>query len=334
MWRTGILPALLLLTVSLCLASSAEARKRSWRHYDHGFSVRFGDDHSRNARRTRIEGRGTRAPDRGTRAAESAEDPTNANPDGRAFGAVIDRLIRACLQQAAEFQSWPFEDIARIAAPDDSQRGALEALRGAAAAAAQQLSANCPQEVPAPWERLGAVEQSIDAATAAFAAVEPTLQGFYAALDDEQKARLVRDMTLSNAQARVGERAVKWPEQRSQGSDASVDRPAGGNRWTDICEDLTAALRSWRISEIERGLRLSEPQRVALYELVTSSLKAAEVLAKACPAEAALTAVSRMRLLRARLAAVRQATTAIQPTLTRFYEALDQGQRVRFAEMR
>jgi hypothetical protein len=40
--------------------------------------------------------------------------------------------------------------------------------------------------------RLEAVEQAIDAATSAFAAVEPALQKFYFALDDEQKARLLR----------------------------------------------------------------------------------------------------------------------------------------------
>jgi hypothetical protein len=65
-----------------------------------------------------------------------------------------------------------------------------------------------------------------------------------------------------------------------------------------------------------------------------SSSPPAETLVGACPAETALTPVVRMATLRTRLAAVRQATTAIQPTLTRFYEALDEGQRVRFAAMR
>jgi hypothetical protein len=93
-------------------------------------------------------------------------------------------------------------------------------------------------------------------------------------------------------------------------------------------------LRTWPIREVERDVRLSEPQRVAFYELVTSSLRAAETLARDCPAATALTPVRRMATLRARLAAVRQATTAIHPTLTRFYEGLDEGQRARFAGMR
>ena len=81
-------------------------------------------------------------------------------------------------------------------------------------------------------------------------------------------------------------------------------------------------------------MRLSEPQRVAFYELVTTSLKAAEALARACPADTALTPVRRMAILRMRLAAVRQATTTMHPALTRFYDALDQEQRILFAAMR
>jgi LTXXQ motif family protein len=78
---------------------------------------------------------------------------------------------------------------------------------------------------------------------------------------------------------------------------------------------------------------LGQGQRVAFYELVTSSLKAADTLSSACPAEAALTPVGRMETMRKRLTAVRAATSAIRPALARFYEALDQGQKVRFAGM-
>jgi len=80
-------------------------------------------------------------------------------------------------------------------------------------------------------------------------------------------------------------------------------------------------------------MRLSDQQRIALYELATSSLRAAQKLAGSCPNKETLTPVRRMALLRAGLAAVRDATAAIEPALTRFYEALDEGQRVRFAGM-
>jgi hypothetical protein len=48
----------------------------------------------------------------------------------------------------------------------------------------------------------------------------------------------------------------------------------------------------------------------------------------------ALTPVGRMKMMRARLAAVRQATVTIRTSLVRFYEALDNGQKMRFAGMR
>jgi len=115
-------------------------------------------------------------------------------------------------------------------------------------------------------------------------------------------------------------------------------------------------LRGWPVREIERDVRLSSPQRgprdrrsaftrvcdalcvagcprVAFYELVTASLKAADTLGGACSAETALTPVGRMDAMRKRLAAVRAATAAIRPALMHFYEALDQGQKVRFAGM-
>ena len=316
------LRVLLVLTLSVCLvSSSAEARRWRWRHfygvYDYGYGVRPADDGRR---------------DRVSEVVETARTRTG----GGGFGTVIDRLIRGCVQQAAELQNLPFDEITRIVAPDDTQRGALEALRASATAEAQRVSAQCPQDEPAPPSaRLEAVEQAIDTATATFAAVDPPLRAFYAALDDEQKARLLRDLTLSKSQAREGDRAAERWERRSRRrgiSGAAHDGEA--NAWTNICEPLTEALRGWPIREIERRVGLSPTQRVALYELVTSSLKVADTLAGACPAETALTPPARMALLRTRLAAVRQATAAIRPALTQFYEALDQGQKVQFAAMR
>jgi hypothetical protein len=80
-------------------------------------------------------------------------------------------------------------------------------------------------------------------------------------------------------------------------------------------------------------MRLSDQQRIALYELAASSLRAAEKLSASCPHGEALTPVRRMALLRASLSAVLDAIATIEPTLTRFYQALDEGQRVRFAGM-
>ena len=167
------------------------------------------------------------------------------------FTTAIDSLIRACLQQAEQFQSWPFDDIVRIAAPDDRQRAALDQLRAAASAAAKKLAAECPKDVASPaLARLDAVDQSLGTAGSAFAEVEPTLRTFYAALDDEQKARLLRDLIPPKAHGRPDvPTAEPRPLQHANEERAAI------NRWAGICERLTAALRDWPTSEIERSVR-------------------------------------------------------------------------------
>jgi hypothetical protein len=282
MLRTGILPALFVLVFSLSLSISADARRL---RYYHGYerTDRNDSDSARRARATKL-------------------------PKIRGAGAlsvVVDRVISGCGQQAGELRNLPFATIARIATPDEAQSGALEALRGTATEAAERLASDCPQSMPAePAVRLEALERAIDAATAAFASVLPALQSFYSALDDEQKARLLRNTRLADAPASDG-----------------------------ICEHFISALRGWPVREIEGGVGLSEPQRIPFYELVVSSLRAADLLAGACPAETALTPVGRMATLRARLDAVRTAAALIRPAYTHFLDSLDQAQQVRFAGM-
>jgi hypothetical protein len=189
------------------------------------------------------------------------------------------------------------------------------------------------------------------AALKAFDTVEPKLQAFYGALNDEQKVRLYRNMagppaantaaTTGRSEAREERRARReYSPRRDRWRAYATEREAAPERparqaaalgWSGACEQFAAVLRNWPVREIERDVRLSDAQRVAFYELVTSSLKAADTLASACPADAALTPVGRMETMRKRLAAVRAATAAIRPALMHFYEALDQGQKVRFA---
>jgi LTXXQ motif family protein len=329
-------------------------------------------------RRAREDRRRTR--DRDEELSRSRAAERGDVPRGRSgpFGAAVDKLVRGCAVQGAEFENWPFDSIARTIGPDETQNKTLDGLREAAKQAAQRLSTECPQDVPAapaaPAARLEAAEQGIDAALKAFDVVEPKLAAFYAALNDEQKARLVRDLAAPAAPAapaagsdttgarearegrreRYSSRRHRWrdyaaarerarsPHERSDMRDSRMSLRSSGLRsnatapapgYGGACEQLAAVLRNWPVREIERDVRLADAQRVALYELVTTSLKAAETLSSACPAEAALTPVGRMESMRKRLAAVRAATAAIRPALARFYEALDQGQKVRFAGM-
>jgi hypothetical protein len=302
-------------------------------------------------RRSRYEdGRRSREREDWTRRREPARGDVVMRPGpGGPFAAVVAKLVRGCGAQGAEFENWPFDAIGQIVGGAEAQRKALEGLRETAKKAAERLAADCPQDVPAaPSARLEAVEQGIDAALAAFDKVQPALATFYGALDDEQKARLYRDMAAPAATARettprreaqddrrapreYRSRRDRWRAYAA--ARETAPRQAAATGWSATCEEFAAVLRNWPVREIERDVRLSSTQRVAFYELVTASLKAADTLGSACPAEAALTPVGRMDAMRQRLAAVRAATAAIRPALMHFYEALDQGQKVRFAGM-
>lgn len=310
MSKPAIVPTLLVIVVIVCMSSNADARR--WRYYNYNG---YGDSYS------------SRSDTQDRRRGREAEWPDSAPRRGGAFWAVIDRLIRGCGQQGVEMEKWPFESIVHIVRPDDKQRSALDQLRGTTKQTADSLISNCPQDVPAaPTARFDAIEQAIDTAIAGFNIVQPELQTFYAALDDEQKARLLHDMSAPDTQDKTDRR------NRSRAY-ARADRKGDVNQWIGICEHLGAALRGWPVREVERNVRLSETQRVVFYELVTASLKAAATLADSCPSESALTPVGRMDTLRKRLASVREAAVSIRPTLIRLYEALDNGQKIRFAAM-
>ena len=123
MAKTRILPACLVFLLALCLATSADARRWKWWHYG-------GYDRSE---------RGERDDDGGSRRARAAELPDPALRGSRgAFGTIVERLVSGCGQQAEQLANLPYDEITRIAAPDDAQRAALEALRGTAALAAQR----------------------------------------------------------------------------------------------------------------------------------------------------------------------------------------------------
>jgi hypothetical protein len=308
--KLTVVPAIILIVAAVCFASNADARR--WRYYGGGNNDRNSSQTESDDRRS---GPDTERPDSGSRRG------------GGAFTAIVDRLIRGCSQQGADIQSWPFDSIAQVVNPDDSQREALDQLRIVAKSTADALKSNCPGDAPAaPAARFDAVGQAVDAAVEGFNSLQPALQAFYRTLDDEQKARLLRNMTVVRTQDKVDRRNA-WRAY------ASADAKAEANQWGGMCELLTTVLRGWQVRDIERNVRLSEPQRVALYEFVTASLKAADTLVTSCPAENALTPVRRMETMRNRLTAVREAMVSIRPTLIRFYETLDNGQRTRFSAM-
>jgi hypothetical protein len=86
--------------------------------------------------------------------------------------------------------AWPADRIDQVVHPNGEQRAKLDALSAAAAQAADTIKAACPSELPAtPPDRLAAEGKRLQAMLDAVETIRPKLDGFYASLSNEQKAR-------------------------------------------------------------------------------------------------------------------------------------------------
>jgi len=84
----------------------------------------------------------------------------------------------------------PVQRIEQVVQPNAQQQAALDALKAAAAKAADQLQSSCPTAMPlTPVARLDAASARLTAIAAAMDTVRPALESFYASLSDEQKAK-------------------------------------------------------------------------------------------------------------------------------------------------
>jgi len=120
--------------------------------------------------------------------------PANTQPTRRSRGVAApqaDRLAQMC--QATAQPEWPVSRIEDAVHPTERQRAALKDLRDATTQAARVVQAACPTDLPlTPPGRLAAMEGRIDALRQGAQVLRPALAKFYAALNDEQKARLNR----------------------------------------------------------------------------------------------------------------------------------------------
>jgi len=99
-------------------------------------------------------------------------------------------LAALCSQQAEGVVNVPVQRIEQVVRPDAQQQSAFDDLKNAAQNAADQLRSSCPTAVPqSPVARLDTVETRLTAMSAAIKSIRPSLERFYASLNDEQKAR-------------------------------------------------------------------------------------------------------------------------------------------------
>jgi hypothetical protein len=108
----------------------------------------------------------------------------------------------SCGEPKPGLSNLPIERIEDTVKPDDAQEAKLKDLETATNNAVGILQAACPDDVPmTPPGRLDAMEKRLKAMVEAANTVKPSLDSFYSALDDEQKARfnkLGREIASSN----------------------------------------------------------------------------------------------------------------------------------------
>jgi LTXXQ motif family protein len=98
---------------------------------------------------------------------------------------------RSCGAGAAGLGSWSADRIEETLSLNESQRTKFNGLKTASRRAIQYLNESCPKNDPAtPSGRLETIERRLSAMLEAVRTVQPALDDFYAALTDEQKARL------------------------------------------------------------------------------------------------------------------------------------------------
>jgi hypothetical protein len=293
--------AIVVLLVMASIASDAEARRRHSYYLPRGQVVdpnsdRFVDDERRGRRPS-------------------------------AFGITVAQLIRQCHLIGLELKGWPIDEIATSVSPDESQRALLEQVRAGAAQAADQLAANCPQQLPdAPADRLTTLRTGMQTAITALDGVQPSVQAFYASLSDEQKARLVARQVRASY-ATEPEPASRF---RRRGRDRA-DAPAEQPNVAAICAQWAQALGSWPPDQVARRLRASGEQLKGLEDLTKAASQAAGTLSETCGGESPLTPVGRLEATKKRLNAIAEAAEALRPPLAAFVEGLSERQKTYFA---
>jgi hypothetical protein len=211
-----------------------------------------------------------------------------------------------CGDDSSDIADVPIDQIQRAIEPTRMQRDALDDLGNASIRAARAIRDACPREatLTAPG-RLAAMQRRIEAMITAVAIMRPPLAKLYALLRHEQK---VRFNALAND-----------PRKAATSGDGL---PQCGSR---------AGAPDWPVDEIERRLRPTRAQRVALQTLRDANTRAADLIRTSCPdVKTAATPSERLAATGRRLEIILQALKPVRTSLDDFYATLSDQQKAQF----
>jgi LTXXQ motif family protein len=130
----------------------------------------------------------------------------------------------SCGTGAAGLGPWGEDRIEQTLSLNENQRVKFNGLKTASQRAIQYLNESCPHNDPVtPTGRMESMEQRLSALLEAVRTVQPALDDFYAALSDEQKARL---NALEPSKSRTAEPARTASAPSTRASTAESPRTA------------------------------------------------------------------------------------------------------------
>jgi hypothetical protein len=102
---------------------------------------------------------------------------------------------------------------------------------------------------------------------------------------------------------------------------------------TVMCGSDNRDIAGLAIDQFQQAIQPNDAQRAALDDLATASLKAAQDIKAACPADIALTAPARLAAMQTRIEAMIAAIASIQPPLEKFYALLSDDQKAKLTAL-
>jgi hypothetical protein len=101
------------------------------------------------------------------------------------------------------------------------------------------------------------------------------------------------------------------------------------NQLAQMCGGDSGDIAGLPIEQIREVIEPTDEQRIALDDLASASVTAAQNIKAACPTAIALTASGRLAFMQHRIEAMIAAVTAVQPPLEKFYALLNDEQKLR-----
>lgn len=107
----------------------------------------------------------------------------------------------------------------------------------------------------------------------------------------------------------------------------NASRSAGADR---ICTGQAKGVTDFAIQKISEQVNPDQKQKDLLDALSAASVKAVNIMQRACPGELPSTPTGRLAAMRSRVEAMLEAVQTVRPALDKFYQSLSDEQRERF----